>query len=959
VSSLAGGDMDRQAFQDTQRCAEAASTFLEVTPGRGCGQVSLRAHAQFWEVAADCQCTAYLTSLVARLTAIERGDPKTALPLVVQLLTRGDQLPGEGAKAGKADKNAPDAQSVATMRLSLLTTLYFFALYFPFDPHHSQFVTCLRSLSQVAAADGGGRGARRSISENLAQHGASPHTAFILELTKMLSPAGRGGPESIISLVDQCCDITIPSDFDWWGNPQDISAAFLTQSFVHSFLRFCLARGDETSSNIVFDKVLLFLKHPGISESRLMVLLHMLFTFLIQSGTTHLDLLSYALSVVRQYFTWPLPFAEMVRSTLSLLTLELKSPGNALRRSLFSEHPELRPGTGAQVASSASGAAAAFRPTTGKEKDVYVLLDNLSLRAKQLQQLLESCQPPTLMIGQLRVNLLANIIGTQLSMPVESLDVHFLNENELMEAYEYSLAVLAEAIRAPTQEAAAAMKQYELAGLRDRIAATASPRRLAGEPATFHVPTYPALAPLDFTFRPVNVNNTAPAVDEKPFAKRSSVVLLQNIFAQYSDVARQIQEQRVRNATDRIDQELKPVVRIMVVGGDQILHNIAASWALIRATDGKGLPGGQAMTPGLLDELDVRFFFVPVDRSEFARFLGTTDVWYGRQVVSFPLAALRTLPSVALGATGDSSSASAASAPKAPVQRQHRATLLSSLSGGAPGAGAGQAAGPFAAVQSIQLAEDEDPVIRGVSAPAPSRVLREELQYFVREARQRLEIPVWLCACYTVSGGPVSFTVPFLQRCDLGTPAAARMFQQAKDLPSDWSTSRITASKGFKNQSVAVSVKHMQVNLVGQERSGPPMDKATYSQISIANVPIAGGEMGKVQGDPSASVLEVSLVEADASKKAKKTATYIGREASETAGVATVHAVVVELDSEDRKKTFNIVLDGCPYGPFARIRISRCLPQAQTGAPASSSTVDMVKAPITMPFMHFTPLVQR
>lgn len=52
-----------------------------------------------------------------------------------------------------------------------------------------------------------------------------------------------------------------------------------------------------------------------------------------------------ALLVVKPYYLWPKPYCDVARDILQMLTIELKSPGAAIRKVLLEENPDLVRGT--------------------------------------------------------------------------------------------------------------------------------------------------------------------------------------------------------------------------------------------------------------------------------------------------------------------------------------------------------------------------------------------------------------------------------------------------------------------------------------------------------------------------------------------------------------------------------------------------------------------------------------
>ena len=200
-----------------------------------------------------------------------------------------------------------------------------------------------------------------------------------------------------ISLIDQCSNIEL-STFDWGQSVDKSEAKYGSLSYIDIYLRNTLREGGIKSINrskLIFETILLFLKHPLLSEKRMLSLLHMLKNYIIKSPKVLPDVLSSALSIVRPYYLWPRPHSDVARDVLQLLTIELKSPGAAFRKVLAEECPELSKGS----------------TKTGKERYVYLLVDETSTNARKLREMIRNTTNTTdINISILQLNLLASKI---------------------------------------------------------------------------------------------------------------------------------------------------------------------------------------------------------------------------------------------------------------------------------------------------------------------------------------------------------------------------------------------------------------------------------------------------------------------------------------------------------------------------------------------------------------------
>lgn len=113
----------------------------------------------------------------------------------------------------------------------------------------------------------------------------------------------------------------------------------------------------EQAGKLILETILLFLKHPLLSEKRMLSLLHMfkqylikvrtnvLFILIIQTPRIPPELITSGLSIIKAYYMWPRPYGDVARDILQLLTIEQKAPGTTLRQRLLEENPELIKGS--------------------------------------------------------------------------------------------------------------------------------------------------------------------------------------------------------------------------------------------------------------------------------------------------------------------------------------------------------------------------------------------------------------------------------------------------------------------------------------------------------------------------------------------------------------------------------------------------------------------------------------
>jgi hypothetical protein len=210
-------------------------------------------------------------------------------------------------------------------------------------------------------------------------------------------------------------------------------------------------------------------------------------------------------------------------------------------------------------------------------------------------------------------------------------------------------------------------------------------------------------------------------------------------------------------------------------------------------------------------------------------------------------------------------------------------------------------------------------------APSPARMFRQELDSYVRDAAQHLNVAIFQAECWTIAENNESlyFTVPFFIRAELGVSAYARQFAEANDLPASLTHSDIIAHKLFKYVPVPLSIKCTPVNLNGIARSVQTVEPRPYVSIAVSNL----GPLDTAQennANPTRPWLELLSIEAESKKKK--------REESHT-----YYVNIVDMETEG-KKLVDVMFDGEYYGNVYRLRITTCTapPINRTAAPTSS-----------------------
>jgi len=213
----------------------------------------------------------------------------------------------------------------------------------------------------------------------------------------------------------------------------------------------------------------------------------------------------------------------------------------------------------------------------------------------------------------------------------------------------------------------------------------------------------------------------------------------------------------------------------------------------------------------------------------------------------------------------------------------------------------------------------------------PSALYHSGIENYFRESKWRLEVFIYQCECWSDS---TYFTVPFIQRAECGIKSFTKSFQKQNDLPDTLSISAIQQHKAFKFSPPTFSIKYSQMNIVGAVKQAAPIEPKSYNSIIVSNVP-SQADKGAVPPNPTKPWLEMICAESDPKKRKAK-----GKDSDES--LSCYHLSQVELEADDKKKNFHILLDNVLYGPFYKIRISPC-----------NVTQEEI---LSIPFMTFFPL---
>lgn len=532
----------------------------------------LSQHNQFWTNLSNINnATRYLTVLLAKLYAIDLGD-RSPLAEVMKKIIDGVEL--------QEGKTSSANESTTTIRNQLINTLYFLALYYPFDETFPHFRTIITKWTAIALSSKGD---------------------FVGDVANLLNPSLVKAQDSIFALVDLCSNI----EFD--TNAETFDPKSMTPSFVHSYLRHRITNpSNRLISQVAFDTIFIFLKHPLISERKMLALLHMLRQWLTLSPHTPREVLESAMAAGKTFFLWPQPFGEAARELLQMITVEMKAPGAALRKRILDENPHLAKGVS----------------KTGKERTVHLLVDRAHSESRELQEFLRIPSNADFSPAQLQLNLLTTIFATVLGLELKDLPLERLSRDRVERLYDAAIQILNEAVLMKQENAekhrVKALEQL-LDNVRSLLAAS------DGAPTGFDKASYVELPPLNFQFIPFEANPSEPFVFLAPnlkYPRCTSTDLLATLLGQYAAFA---------DSTE--NRQKIPTVKVALLGSDAALHNVVGGTVAVQLT-----------APRSLDSLKLQFYPLPGTPSLLGDFLSRADGWWGRHVLGLARSVSQVFP---------------------------------------------------------------------------------------------------------------------------------------------------------------------------------------------------------------------------------------------------------------------------------------------------------------------------
>jgi len=397
-------------------------------------------------------------------------------------------------------------------------------------------------------------------------------------------------------------------------------------------------------------------------------------------------------------------------------------------------------------------------------------------------------------------------------------------------------------------------------------------------------------------------------------------------------------------------------LRIMIGGGDELLHQVVCAWVSLRHT-----------RPEVLEGLAVQFGLLPFGstRNHLAAFIARHDAWYNRHIFLPSRAQPFMVPWVRAESSGGDNEATSGAA------------SATSTSGSAAAASAGMLS-PSSAAAAASVEEE------GVEVTPVGSFLRKSFESYARESSLTINPFLYQLEGYLTADseglkpdlkakqppipGP-DHLIPFIQRAELGILPAAAEYKKTKRLgvsvsPEDIVQGNHPSARGFEYSTpIELMVSFTRMDLAGRIVEMVHEDPATYQQLLLTTVP--RNTDPTFPPLPTAPYMEL-FGRFHKSDKTGKQANMARK--SILMADPRQHVVELEVTAANPNQTFGIMIDNQYFGPYYKVKLLPCFepqpttPAANAAATPSSpnnATPPVIQGPpkrMTFPIQHFFPM---
>ncbi|GAM17667.1 hypothetical protein SAMD00019534_008420 [Acytostelium subglobosum LB1] len=712
------------------------------------------------------------------------------------------------------------------------------------------------------------------------------------DLLKILSPGYKDSSEYIFYLIDRCSDFTT----DTQANKNIARSCWFNSCITDMFQQ-------ANKHKQIFENLLLFLKHPLLLEKRMLFFLQMLKHYLLVAPLISPSALAASLSIVNTYYLWPRPFCDLAKEILEILSIEYQCPGSFIRTMLSHEVPSVmgannEPVTHARPAAAHNNSPSPSSPlfssmSLNDRPTIHMLVDRYNADALSIQDIFEHYTKNTNpSVVQLQANDITNIYYRIMGFDNDALGLEYLSPSDIGNIHSRIIDLLNKTMYLEIEDCKAT-RIRELASIREDIV------KISTKGAPFkHVPQTLILPNLHYSFSSlyrISIKNKKPDELATQYCfpvYRKTTNLLTNMLTHYQTA------------------DWKQPIKICIVGNDASIHHVVGSYVYLKYH-----------SPDLFTDLDLQFFLIPAGpTSKFAEFLATFDNWYNRQVAGIVNSMYDIMP--AFKPTSISQPDQTAVLESLANIKEERKSILFDNT-------------------KKEVAQIEEPAVP--TSRTPSSIVLSELQYLFREASYKLNIPLMKCEGWNED---VYHTIPFFHRAEIGLNAYFQGTGEAALIDSS------LANRMNKYVPANVTAKIGIVNPLGTQIQQLTLDSKTYFELSIVNQMPKFNKTSQVTPTHSTSPpssnnnnnnsntngnsnsnnsnnktkettttaslppsMDVYLTEFDAKKKRAKNDEPIN---------FTSNSIEIECAKDEKKKPFDVMLDGQLCGPYTKIRITFC-----------------------------------
>ncbi|PRP80063.1 hypothetical protein PROFUN_10746 [Planoprotostelium fungivorum] len=812
------------------------------------GHLSSKRHQTFWQNLNNTTgVSLYVSALFCKLLSMELYMGSKDVPLVEMMkqLTTGQLPPPIQDNSNKS----PDDLTKSNVKNSVWTTLYYLGLFHSVDPEYNSVKLFMDNWRHYMAKDATVREFEAVI--------------------KLFNMSYTESPE-IVNLLLHCSDIpehisndpyeTHPQQRESKRNVMDCDVEAVAYSMIYVFVLSSLFRLHQNKT-IVERLFHLLRKHPNFkAPKRILVMLHIIKNVMILTSRENIAM---AIDHIKPFYLWPSPIGDYARELLQCLSLEAKIPGYTLRKQILADYPQISGGS----------------PKEG-EDDVYVVLDSSVPLAMVLFEFIRASQPSYTSDTQLQLDLLAHIMTINVE-GTEEIQWENLSAANVK-------TFLTDAMTVQNQIVFVTQKQSEefcrdgLGDLLKKVSSTTfsdsslnlRPRPLRHKHLNFH---FHSMTPDN---RPPTAQQIEPVTK---IVKRNGTDVLAKIFSSFAECPE--------------GKTPKPVAKLMIVGGDSLLHNMAGALSYLKMTNTE--------TTRILDNVDLQLFYVPCGYGHTSSYMSRRDPWFARHVCTTTVAVAKVLPTVL--------STNLSTEPSSPLTGRTTSSVRDNewrYSGSMNRAASSSLFSVKSIIRAPRQGESDNKM-------TPAELLYTELENYVLQAKEEVPIHVYQCECTTTEG--VTYNIVFVRSVEIGFKVYQRITEEEL-------AAGMTKDKMTKYLAPVLAVRYSASNVLGVPYREHKIDYQYYHVILANNIPNFSAPLHS--SDPTKPWLE---------KKYKTKPTPKDLE------MPCLVAHTSTFEAEARPGThFQVLIDDVLCGPFVKIKVS----------PVGKSD-----NPVTLPVRGFLPLM--